>query len=315
MKDHDYFRLIFAVGSLPFWTGLKKLRRFLLGQPGSFWKGETPLKPIYLSHYFFATFAPKGQSYLSQLIQKLIESNYLTQTQLSKNMRARVIKLTDRGAKQYYNQLVNLRQIEKPTWYLHHLAQLNSQPRSPIVTGGELLEFSGRLYISQTPEFVEIQQRISDESTVEVIRKNDALPEPGNVYVLKEIGVKTGAGVKLELTENSSVEAVSGAELREALTHFPNPQVAYEGENPFILRGKLVEIDKKSSHPQLLFEKDGAQIFLRYSPGGGAELDLEIGKKYCFGSLEPKIIDRRRGNIPVVELDNRGTIEPASPII
>ncbi len=315
MKDHDYFRLIFAVGSLPFWTGLKKLRRFLLGQPGSFWKGETPLKPIYLNHYFFSTFAAKGRSYLSRMIQNLIESNYLTQTQLSKKLPARVIKLTDRGVKQYYNQLVNLRQLKEPAWHLHHVAQLNSPPRSAIATGGELLEFSGRLYVSQTPEFVELQQRVSDESTLELISQNDQQPEPANVYKLEEIEVKTGEGVKLELTEKGSAEAVSGADLREALTHFPNPQVAYKGENPFILRGELVEIDKKSSHPQLLFEKEKAQIFLRYSQGSEEELDLETGKNYCFGPLEPKIIERRRGKIPVVELDNRGTIEPASPII
>lgn len=312
MGSHDYFRLIFAAGSLPFWTGRKKFKRFLLGQTGSFWEGETPLKALYLNHYFFGSFAPTGESTLSRQLQALIDSDYLARKPLAPDKPYKVLKLTDRGVKQYYNQLVQRRNLESPSWRLQHVSQIESPPNSRLTSAGELMEFSGRLYLTQTPEFVDPQQRVGEEKTVELVGDLSDL-SPGDTVIADDLGVKTGEGVRLAVGSSTEFNKVSGAELREALTHFSAPQSAPGQKNPFVLRGKLIEVEEHEADLRLVFEKEENRVVLRCPPETAEAVDRDSEKYYCFGPVEAKIVERHKGN-PVVELRDDGSIEPAGPI-
>ncbi len=312
MKTHEYFRLIFAAGSLPFWTGLKKFKRFLLGNIGSFWEGETPLKPIYLSHYFFASFSRTDQSRLTQLIQNLIQSNYFFHGQLAENKPFRVLKLTGKGVRQYYNQLVKKRKIAPPHWRLNHVAQLNSPPGSRIATAGEVINFSGEIYLTQTPSFPEPQARVKEEKTLKLINPRDNI-EADKIIQITNLQVDTDQGVKLKPDEKSEIETISGADLRSLLTHFSAPDTTPEEENPFILKGKLAGLKVEGSSLKALFKKGNKQVILNCDPKRQEELENSENDYFYFGPLKAKIIEFNEDKIPILELKKSGTIEPASP--
>ncbi len=311
----DYRRLIFALGSLPFWTGRNKFRKFLLGEMGSFWEGESPLKPIYLNHFFFASFAATGNNQLIQKLQHLINSGYVERSQLTPKKPHMVLKLTDKGVKQYYNQIVTRRKVKQPVWWLHHISQLKTPPKSPITTAGELIEFSGRLYITQTPKFLELKDRVQDSSTKEIIGGLEANSE--QLICLKAVQVETKQGVTLRADKNTEKEMIDPGELRGKLTHFPAPQRDADLPDPYSLKGRLIDFKEQNERLYLLFENNQKQqIILSCDPRFKDSVELIEDNYYVFGPLEPKIVRRGQNNsTPVVKLGRNGLIKPASEFV
>ncbi len=272
------------------------------------------MKPVYLNHYFFASFSREGRQKLTMLLQKLKNSNYIHRTAIGGGLPHKVIKLTDRGIRQYYNQLVIRREIENPTWWIHHLHQLENRLRSPVDTGGETMEFSGRIYLSQAPAFVEADQRVKDEKTIRLEGFNQI--KPGQTVMIKAAEVNPENGVILCSIDETEVKNVSVVDLRSGLTHFPVIQDETGGENPFLLKGELVNISDKNST---------GRRYLTFSNSRGKKIKLlleqkeipknveeKIHTKFCFGPVE-EINEEYDDKIFHLQLRTGGEIRPASP--
>jgi hypothetical protein len=312
--DENIFRtMLFAVGSLPFWTGERKLKQFLRGNPGSFWEGPEPLKPTYLSHYFFGGLKEHDDGEITRGLQRLKRSGYLKKDRLSPSLPHQVIKLTGDGVFKYYNLLVTERDLDTPVWWIHHIAQLERKPKRPIRTGGEILRFTEDPHLTQTPGFVDQESRIKDEGTIRLI--GDVSPirevETGQSVQLDRVMPRVDDGLVLVMGDPTEVSTVPASDLRRRLTHFKTSHQEPGREDPYMLKGTLAEIRQleRENALSLALEKEGNSVSLRIPRELiDPEIDLSEGNEYVLGPVK-----RREGEGEQLTLKQSGEIQPHEP--
>lgn len=303
--------ILFAVGSLPFWCGKKKIKKVLAGDAGSYWNRESPLKPVYLNHYFFDSLGHIKSSEISRYIQSLIKNNYFQITALSKSKPYRVLKLTGNGVKKYYNLLVTNRGFENPFWRIHHVNQLENSPKSAIQTGGRILQFSGETYLTQTPGFSEPQQQVRDDKTI-IFRNNVESLEPNQKLRIKDAIVRVDDTPILTLTDSSSIQTSTGSDLGRKLSHFSNHQVREEGPNPYVLTGRIEKINDVNARffRILLVNSEEEKLRIRvprnmeYSPD-----ELSENQQYVVGPVQEVSTDTDTSDEFELELSNDGQLQ------
>ncbi len=266
------------------------------------------MKPVYLNHYFFASFSKAGQATVSRLLRELKRTGYITRGPLFENKPYIVVKLTGRGVLQYYNQLVSLRGMKKPGWWLQHVSQLEKNPRSGISTGGEILPYSGKVYLTQTPGFVEETNRVREEKTILI--ENPPELEAGSTVFFENIQVNTENGRKLILTEKTTTIPTDPSDLRNRLTHFPPLEDDFPRKNPFVLKGTLRDIEQKGAthRYQLTFaNQEGKKLkLIADSERLPENISEKTGKKFYFGPLREARTDSRE---LLLELQRDGKVE------
>lgn len=303
--------LLYALGSLPFWTGQKKFQRFLRGQPGSFWKNETPLKPIYLNHHFYGTLRDQRPARVSRALQVLKRAGYVERTELSKSKPFPVLKLTGKGVLKYYNLLVLDRGIKAPAWWIHHVRRLEASPRSPIRTGGEFMLFSDRGYLTQAPAS-EPQNRIQDDKTIRFSEPPDAL-RPELTYLLEEVEVTAEETSRLRWGPDVNARTVASGDLRRELTHFSPRNVSPEEPNPYVLQGRLVGKDEDPDHLLLWLtlenqDEDRVRVAMPRERLD-EETPVEPGGRYVIGPVRRYTGPESSGSLPNLQLKQEGTIQ------
>jgi len=280
--------VLYAVGSLPFWTGRRKLQRFLRGEPGSFWENETPLKPLYLNHHFYGALGDRRSAEISRVLQILQRADYLERTRLSEDKPYPVLKLTGRGVLKYYNLLVLDRGIQHPTWWIHHLARLEQPPGSSIRTGGHVLSFSERTYLTQTPDRGDVQERVRDEKTLPLRDPPDDL-RPGSSCFLEGVRVRPVEDARLGFDGGSGVRAAAAEDLRRELTHFSARTVSPDEPDPYVLRGTLVDDEEDPDRllRWLTLENERNQRVRVALPQErlDADVPIERGGRYVVGPV------------------------------
>lgn len=303
--------ILYAVGSLPFWTGQRKFQRFLRGEPGSFWKNESPLKPIYLNHHFYGALRDRPSASVSRGLEVLKRAGYVERTDLSADMPYPVLKLTGRGVLKYYNLLVLDRGVDGPLWWLHHVARLEDPPDSPLRTGGHLLLFSERRYLTQTPGHGDPQERVRDEKTVPLAEGPEG-PEAGATFLLERARVRVPEGPALAVPSEGDVRRVAPDDLRRELTHFPPRTASPEEANPYVLRGRLVE-DRADDDRLLRWltleneREDRVNVALpreRIDP----DVPLETGGRYVVGPVRRFPEEDDAGSEPSLQLQPEGSL-------
>lgn len=311
MSSQPHRAILFAVGSLPFWTGKRKLIRFLAGEPGSYWQGETPLKPIYLNHAAYGALRDRSPSRIRQHLQTLLTHDYLRRADLAPDKPYKVIKFSDAGCKKYYNLLVLERGITDPLWWLHHLAQLRDPPRSPIHSGGELFAFSGDLYLSQSPPSLPPAERVKDEQTLR-LAPGDRDLKPDRSYRFQDLTVVCDRGVHLAVGESTSGSTLAASDVRRELAHFPGRDDA-ETPNPYVLKGTLRSVEETPENHRILGLENGQgqQLLVRASPAQiPDDVTLETGSTYVLGPVRETDDDREEAGL---RLSDSGSIAPFRP--
>ncbi len=305
--------ILYAVGSLPFWTGERKLIQFLSGDPGSFWTDPPPLKPLYLGHRFFGALESESEPSLRSRLEQLKHHGYLTREPLGNHKPHRVIKLTHDGARQYYNLLSVEENHDPPCWRIQHVARLESSLNSPITTAGQVLSFSDNLHLSQTPEFVDPEDRVRDESTLRLLNP-DSTAEPGQVILLKSARLDLQRGVRLRMDEETRVEPLSAGDLRRRLTHFPSAQDSSDRPNPYVIRGTLTNRpDRQDSRIRLvLTDGDGNRLSVILTPDRiPDDVPLNPDSRYVIGPVEETGSEPDDpGPAPVLSLTQNGELKP-----
>lgn len=312
--DENIFRtILYAVGSLPFWTGERKLKQFIRGEAGSFWSEPKPLKPTYLEHYFFGGLQGHDDGDITRGLQRLKRSGYITKDRLSPSLPHQVIKLTGKGVFKYYNLLVTEQGHESPVWWIHHIAQLDRKPRRPISTGGEILQFSNDPHLTQTPGFVDQESRIKDEGTIRLIGDVDDVEnmEPGQSVQLDRVAPQVGEGVRLGMGAPSEVHSIPASDLRRRLTHFSSRDQIPGQNNPYMLKGTLEqkkELEREGA-VSLMLTREGNSLRLRIPRELiDPEIELEEGKRYVIGPVK-----RREEEGEQLTLKQSGEIHPDEP--
>lgn len=303
--------ILYAVGSLPFWTGQRKFQRFLRGEPGSFWENETPLKPIYLHHHFYGALRDRRSAALSRALQALKRADYVERTDLSADKPYPVLKLTGRGVLKYYNLLVLDRGVDRPVWWLHHVNRLETHPDSALRTGGHLLRFSERYYLTQTPSHGDPQERVRDDKTVP-LAEPPGDSETGTTCLLEGVEVRLSKGPTLAALSDHDVRRVPPDDLRRELTHFPPRTVSPEETNPYVLRGRLVADEEEDDRllRWLTLEnerEDRVRVALpreRVDP----DVPLETGGRYVVGPVRRFPEEADRGTTPTLQLQPDGSL-------
>ncbi|MFB6356738.1 MAG: hypothetical protein ABEJ65_09515 [bacterium] len=305
-----YRTILYTVGSLPFWTGERKLKRLLRGKPGSFWEDTPPLKPTYLCHHFFSALEDTQESVITRSLQKLKSSKYVVKERLSSSLPHQVIKFTDKGTRKYYNLLVKERDIADPAWWIRHVSRLNSPTRTGFLTGGEVVEFSGSLYLTQTPAFLEPEERVRDEGTAKLPESLN--PPSGQNLILPASQYDPDSNTIHPETDGPEVRATSPDDLRRKLTHFRARERDPSEPDPYVLKGVLNEIAERNRPPFycLTFENEQGQTvdLLADEQHLPDEIPLESGEQYAFGPVEEARDEEN--NSSVLQLKSNGQIQP-----
>lgn len=289
MSESTYGKIIKAIGSLPFWTGKRKLIRFLTGETGSFWDKKSPLKRIYLSRRFFGTLSGKSASTVRQHVQKLQQSNYLYKGQVSEDKPYQVIKFTGKGARKFYNTLVLEEGFENPLWWLHHVAQLESPTNTPISTGGQILEYNDTYYLTQTPPHAPVEERIKEEKTLPVLSRQDLDFDDGN-YHFTNLQVHRKQGTRLIVVEETDWTTSTPQDIQERLSHFDTAQSQVSPPNPYVIQGELEAIepgDESNTWLELTLSNRKDTTLPVYVKRNQVpdELELTEGTRYTLGPL------------------------------
>lgn len=311
--DQAIFRtLLFAVGSLPFWTGERKLKQFLRGDAGSFWEEPPPLKPTYLRHHFYGALEQADNGSITRAFQRLKKTGYLTRERLSSSLPHQVIKLTSKGVFQYYNLLVTEKEHEEPTWWIHHLSRLKRRPKQPIITGGEVITFSGHHYVSQTPGFVETETRVRDEGSIRLVGESelsDSL-QPGQTIFIREFLPKIDQGVELVVSKETQLQSLPPSDLRRKLTHFSPREPMPGEEDPYVIRGRLSSAETDVAGSIKLTLKQDSNTIQIVLPGEQKpeQIDLQEGDEYIVGPVK-----RDPENSDHLQLQPTGEINKYNP--
>lgn len=290
MSDSIYGTIIRAVGSLPFWTGKRKLIRFLAGETGSFWEKKSPLKRIYLDQRFFGALSEETSSTVRQHVQKLQQSDYLYRGQISEDKPYQVVKFTDKGARKFYNTLVMEEGLEEPLWWLHHAAQLESDTNSPISTGGQILRYNDTYYLTQTPPHAPVEERIKEEKTLPVLSRQDLDFDEGN-YRFSGLRIHRKQGTRLIVTEETDWTTSTPKDIQEKLSHYDTAQSQVAPPNPYVIQGELTSVepgDETNTWLELtLTNREDATlpVYVKRNQVPD-ELELSEGTRYTLGPLE-----------------------------
>jgi hypothetical protein len=299
MQKQDYRTILYAIGSLPFWTGKKKLIRLLKGDPGSFWEGETPLKQVYLEQPFFGELAEYSKSDVRRAVQDLIRSDYLAHETMTGDKPYRVVKFSSKGVKKYYNSLVRHENLEEPYWWIHHLSRLRTKLNSPINTGGEILPYNEEFYLTQTPSFRTDQQRIQSSKTIKLTSSLPDMVQEGHI-IARNVTIKIDSNPLLFIDDSSDVERINAGDLGRKLGHFQGRTSHRDPPDPFIVKGSLVEVsdpDREGFIRILLQNEDNKQLkILLKTSQVPDELELEPGEKYVLGPVTEGLDRDRQSN-------------------
>lgn len=308
-----YFRkILYAVGSLPFWTGKSKLIQFLSGKPGSFWEKESPLKPVYLNQPLFGALEDLDDSSIRRSLQSLLNSGYLCYEKISEDKPYTVIKFTNKGAKKYYNLLVIDKNLREPYWWLRHVSRIRSEPNSPINTGGELLVFNDKTYLTQAPPYLDNDDRMQSDETVRLMDKNDFELTTGH-YELHSVGVGVREFPFIYLNEDTDLQKVTRSDFADKISHFSSNVSQLNPPDPYVIKGKL----SSSTAPN---EEGIRRLKLKNNYGKSLiiniktnqipdELELIDGETYVVGPLREAQDDNESGTENFyLELDDDGQI-------
>jgi hypothetical protein len=288
MNRSTYRSILFTVGSLPFWTGKNKLIRLLHGDPGSYWKGETPLKKVYLNLPFFGELSDLSKSDVRRSLQNLINADHLVRETISGDKPYLVVKFSDKGVKKFYNLLVMERGLSEPHWWLHHVSRIRNQPRSAINTGGELLEYNDTLYLTQTPAYRSQTERIQSDQTVPIKQTNSLDSRKGH-YEFRNLVVKIDNHPLLYPSDDTIVERVNAGDLGRKLSHFGTEESQVNPPDPYVIRGRLVEASEPDAEGtrNLTFRnsEDDEVIVTVKTSQIPEELSLQESKRYVIGPV------------------------------
>ncbi len=317
MTENTYRTMIFAVGALPFWTGKNKLIRLLRGEAGSYWKGETPLKRIYLNQPFFGELTELSSSEVRRRLQELLNARYLVREPVSRDKPYPVVKFSDKGAKKYYNQLVRERGFDEPYWWIHHVSRLREQPNSPISTGGELLEYNQTLYLTQTPAYRTQTERVQSEQTLPIEGSGSTKSENGH-YKFHGLEISFRKGPILTRSDKTTLERVNPSDLGRKLNHFNSEQSQVEPPDPYVIRGELVdpgEPDADGTRNLTLRNSEGDRLIVTVKTNQVPdELPLRKGQKIVLGPVtESEDATGTRTNETWLTLEQSGELRPVSP--
>ncbi|MFB6344982.1 MAG: hypothetical protein ABEK50_04320 [bacterium] len=312
MNKSAYKTIIKTVGSLPFWTGQRKLTQFLAGKPGSFWNKESPLKPIYLSQNFFGSLSDKGTSSIRQYLQKLQQANYLYHGQISEEKPYTVVKFTDEGARKYYNILVLEEDLTEPVWRLHHVAQLKTSPNSRIATGGQVIRYNETPYLSQSPPQAPLEQRIKEESTLPLLPRSNLEFDDG-YYLLRNLRFRLQQGPQLIVDGETAWSSTTAKDLQDKLTHYDSTQSQVSAPNPYVIQGRLTSVeagDDTNAWLKLELTNQDNQTLPIYVRRNQIpeQLELSEGGHYTLGPLSEYDHDQSPGEQFELKLDDDGEI-------
>lgn len=289
LSDDRYRIILKTVGSLPFWTGKRKLVRFLAGEAGSFWERESPLKRIYLGQRFFGALSDNSSSTIRQHLQKLQQSDYLYQGQISEDKPYQVMKFTGKGTRKFYNMLVLEEGVQTPVWWLHHVAQLEDATNTPIITGGQILEYNDTYYLTQTPPRAPLEERIKEEKTLPVLSRQPLDFDDGH-YRFTDLTIHRKQGTRLIVTEETDWSTTTAKDLQETLSHYDSSQSQVAPPNPYVIQGELVAIepgDESGTWLELTLanrEDQTLPVYVKRSQVPD-ELELTEGNRYSLGPL------------------------------
>lgn len=313
MNQKSYRVILFSVGSLPFWTGKKKLIKLLIGDPGSYWDHETPLKPVYLNQPFFGELSNQSTSTVRQGVQKLLTEQYLIHEAISDKKPYKVVKFSHKGVKKYYNLLVTERDLSEPHWWLHHVSRLRKPTNSAITTGGEICPYNEKLYLTQTPGYLEATQRMQSDQTIQVKNTQHLENETGHFH-FRGLNPMVEDYPVLKLTEQTEVERISSSDLNKKLNHFSTFHAQTNPPNPYVIQGKLKNKTKPGENNLRTLEFHNSEdktlkvkVRTNQIPD---ELTLQIGQSYVLGPLAET--DDETGSFEL-KLEESGDIQPHRP--
>lgn len=280
MLNNDRARsFLFGVGALPFWVGRKKLLRYLSGETGSYFEGETPLTNLYRSRAFFGEFEREE----AESLYRTLNNQFIVRERVSYDKPFRVVKLTDAGVREYYNGLVMEHGADEPYWKPHHVARLTSAINSRMNTAGFYIEREGA-YLSD---------RQGDDAApyVRLIDMTDELAT-GRMLTIEQAEFQYTGEPTLQPTGETAVSYGTSREVGEAFRHFGTP-FRQDQDSPYILAGKLHERHDVPDGFLVLFQNDdGDGVVCLHLPEtriSGLTVgpnDLEPKRRYVFGPVE-----------------------------
>jgi hypothetical protein len=316
MKSSIYRTILYAVGALPFWTGKRKLIRLLSGDPGSFWDRETPLKPVYLEQPFFGALEDESSSILRQSLQKLFRARYLVHEELDGDKPYKVVKFSGKGVKKYYNLLVLDRDLDRPYWWIHHLNRLREPPNSPITTGGELLPYNEKLYLTQAPAYRTDTERLQSNQTIG-LRNTNRLESDSGHFAFRDVPVQVDEAPRLVLAQETETEQVLASDLGTKLNHFGTGVSQVNPPDPYTIKGQLVEAtepDAEGRRTLTLRNTEGQTLTVRIQTNQiPDELPLEEGQTYAVGPLSEESNDNSSEDSFRLTVNNDGQIRQYRP--